>query len=125
MEITLWNKSLSNECTTHMMVYMLVTPNYRKVKFCLIMYAWEILSNLCLQIIIMSVFINNIKIIIMWRITWLWMGINYKSHEWEESKTKVHLSLAKLNQLWYDYVIHSGINDILLWCMDVECIIYF
>ena len=111
--------------TTHMMVYMLITPNYRKVKLCLIMYAWEILSNLCLQIIIMSVFINNIKIIIMWRITWLWMGINYKSHEWEESKTKVHLSLAKLNQLWYDYVIHSGIKNILLWCMDVECIIYF
>ena len=53
------------------------------------------------------------------------MGINYKSHEWEESKSKVQLSLAKLNQLWYDYVIHSGINNIFLWCMDVGCIIYF
>ena len=52
------------------------------------------------------------------------MGINQKSHEWEESKTKVRLWLAKSNQL-YDYVSYSGITNILLSCMDVEWIIYF
>ena len=48
------------------------------------------------------------------------MGINHKSHEWEKSKTEVQLSLEKSNQLWYDYVIYSGINNILLSCIDVE-----
>ena len=49
-----------------------------------------------LQIIIMNVFINNTEIVVLWRTTWLWMGINDKSHEWEESETENPIMIGRI-----------------------------